>query len=65
MCSGRVVNLAARAVRAADPDEVLAPAAVAIDAGSPHEPLGPRPLKGLDGQVELARIVDQPPDASL
>jgi len=54
---GPVVNLAARAVKAASAGEVVAPAAVATAAGVRAAPLGPRQLKGLGGGIELYRLL--------
>lgn len=52
---GPIVNLAARAVGAAAPGEVLVDTAVRDDAARQFEfrALGPRPLKGFDVPVEL------------
>ncbi len=54
---GPVVNLASRAVKVAGPAEVVTTADVAMDAGLPHESLGPRHLSGIPGDVELYRLV--------
>ena len=54
---GPVVNLAARAVKAAPAGEVVAPATVAAAAGIRAEPLGQHQLKGFDDEVELCRLV--------
>jgi adenylate cyclase len=54
---GPVVNLAARAVKAAQPGEVLATADLADAAGLPNEPGGLHRLKGVTGHVELRRLV--------
>lgn len=53
---GPVVNLAARAVKVAAAGEVVAPVALATAAGIEAEPLGRRPLKGFDYDVELCRL---------
>jgi adenylate cyclase len=55
---GPVVNLAARAVQAAAPGDVVAPSAVADAAGVAAEPHGRHSLKGFDDDVELCRLVD-------
>ena len=57
---GPVVNLAARAVKVAPPGEVVAPKALAEEAGIAAEPLGQRALKGFDVEVELCRLVPAP-----
>jgi class 3 adenylate cyclase len=54
---GPVVNLAARAVKLAPAGEVIAPAAVAADAGIRAEPLGQYRLEGFDDDVELCRLL--------
>ncbi len=54
---GPVVNLASRAADVAGPAEVVTTAAVAVDAGLPHEDLGPHHLSGIPGAVELYRLV--------
>lgn len=54
---GPVVNLAARAVKMAEPSEVVASPAMAVAAGFEIEPLGQRRLKGFDDEVELCRLV--------
>lgn len=54
---GPVVNLASRAAKVAGPAEVVTTADVAIDAGLPHESLGPHHLSGIPGDVELYRLV--------
>jgi adenylate cyclase len=56
---GPVVNLAARAVKAAAAGEVVATATVAAAAGIGAEPLGPRQLKGLDDDVDLCRLLSE------
>jgi class 3 adenylate cyclase len=53
---GPVVNLAARAVKMAEANEVVAPAALATAAGIPARPLQPSRLKGFDEDVELCRL---------
>lgn len=53
---GPVVNLAARAVKAAEPGEVVTPPDVAAAAGLPAQALQERPLKGLGPGVELVRL---------
>jgi adenylate cyclase len=53
---GPVVNLAARAVKLAEPSEVVAPPALAAAASVASEPLGARALKGFAEQVELCRL---------
>jgi class 3 adenylate cyclase len=55
---GPVVNLAARAVKAAAPSEVVTPPEVAAAAGRPSKPLGQQHLKGFDDQIELCRVLD-------
>jgi adenylate cyclase len=59
---GPVVNLAARAVKLADPGSVLASADVARDAAGGFEftPAGGQQLKGFDEPVELFRIEREP-----
>jgi adenylate cyclase len=54
---GPVVNLASRAAKVAGPAEVVTTAEVALDAGLPHESLGPHHLSGIPGDVELYRLV--------
>ena len=54
---GPVVNLAARAVKVAQPGEVMATADVADAAGLGYEPRGPHRLKGVAGHVELRRLI--------
>jgi adenylate cyclase len=53
---GPVVNLAARAVKLADPCEMVTPPAVAEAAGLETELLGSQVLKGFDTDVELCRV---------
>ena len=54
---GPVVNLAARAVKVAGPDEVVAPLEVATAAdGVVAGPLGQRELKGFEDDVALCRV---------
>jgi len=55
---GPVVNLAARAVKAAASGEVVAPLAFARAAGVKAGPSGPQQLKGLDVPTELSRLID-------
>jgi len=55
---GPVVSMAARAVKAAGPGEVVAPPAVAAAAGTAAEPHGRHALKGFGDPVELCRLVD-------
>jgi adenylate cyclase len=55
---GPVVNMAARAVKAAAPGEVVAPPAVASAAGVSAESRGRHALKGFGDDVELCRLVD-------
>ena len=55
---GPVVNLAARAVKAAGPGEIVAPTSYAKAANLPAEPIGPTELKGLDEPVVLSRLID-------
>ena len=55
---GPVVSMAARAVKAAAPGEVVAPPAVAAAAGVAAEPHGRHALKGFGDDVELCRLVD-------
>ena len=54
---GPVVNLAARAVKLAEPGDVVAPPTVAAAAGLQAESLGSRVLKGFDGAIEVCRVV--------
>jgi adenylate cyclase len=54
---GRVVNLASRVVGEAGPAEVLATAEVASLAGCRSEPAGRRRIKGVEGDVELVRLL--------
>jgi adenylate cyclase len=54
---GPVVNLASRAVKAAEPGDVVTTAEVAEDAALPHLPLGLRHLSGIPGPVELHRLI--------
>jgi adenylate cyclase len=56
---GPVVNLAARAVKLAEPGELVAPPAVAKAAGLRAESLGPQPLKGFDGALPLCRVIEK------
>jgi class 3 adenylate cyclase len=53
---GPVVNLAARAVKAAAASEVVAPMAVPRAAGLAAESLGLHELKGIGDDVELCRV---------
>ena len=53
---GPVVNLAARAAKAAGPGEVVAPGLVAMAAGVAAEPLGPQELKGIVENAGLCRL---------
>jgi len=55
---GPVVNLAARAVKAASAGQVVAPVSVATAAGVEAESLGPQDLKGIDEEVELCRLLN-------
>ena len=55
---GPVVSMAARAVKAAAPGEVVAPPAVAAAAGVAAESHGRHALKGFGDDVELCRLVD-------
>ena len=55
---GPVVNLAARAVKAAGPGEVVAPHGFGDAAAVRAESLGPQRLKGLDQPVELSCLID-------
>jgi adenylate cyclase len=52
---GPTVNLAARATKAAGPDEIVAPVAFAIAAGITG-PLDRHQLKGFDDEIELCRL---------
>jgi adenylate cyclase len=54
---GPVVNLASRAVKVAQPGEVVTTAKVAKGAGLPSVALGPHQLSGIPGQVELHRLI--------
>jgi class 3 adenylate cyclase len=56
---GPVVNLAARAVKAAPPGAVVATAEVADASGFPFEPCGHERLKGIAEPVELFRLIDR------
>jgi adenylate cyclase len=53
---GPVVNLAARAIKLAQPGEVITTTEVAADAGMFFEPLGRHQLKGMTRGVELVRL---------
>jgi adenylate cyclase len=53
---GPVVNLAARAVKAAQPGEVLVTADLADAAGLRTEPRGVHRLKGVTGDIELRHV---------
>jgi adenylate cyclase len=53
---GPVVNLAARAVKLANPGEVVAPEAVAAAAGIKAERLREHQLKGFAEEIELCRL---------
>jgi len=54
---GPVVNLAARAVKEAGPGQLVASTEFATAAGVEIEPLGERELKGLEGPVDLCRLL--------
>jgi class 3 adenylate cyclase len=54
---GPVVNLAARAVKAAGRGEVVASVTVAAAGGFKTEPLSPYLLKGFDDPIVLARLI--------
>jgi class 3 adenylate cyclase len=54
---GPVVNLAARAVKVAQPGEVLVTADLAEAAGLRTEPRGHHRLKGVTSDVELRRLM--------
>ena len=54
---GPVVNLAARAVKAAPPGAVVATFAVATESGFEYEPCGHQRLKGIAEPVELFRLI--------
>jgi class 3 adenylate cyclase len=54
---GPVVNLASRVVDEAAPAEVLATAEVAALAGCRSEPAGRRRIKGVEGDVDLRRLL--------
>lgn len=59
---GAPVNLAARLVKEAEAGQVLVDDAVRsalAAAGWSTEPLGPRPLRGIDGPVAVHAVVDQ------
>jgi adenylate cyclase len=56
---GPVVNLAARAVKAAPPGAVVATAEVADASGFAHEPCGPQSFKGVAEPVALFRLIDR------
>jgi class 3 adenylate cyclase len=58
--SGRAVNIAARIMSSAEPDQILTSAVVAQTAdAAPFTALGPRTLKGLDGSWELFTVDEQ------
>jgi adenylate cyclase len=59
---GPVVNLAARAVKVAEPGEVVTEPTVASAAELPADPLGPRRLHGFGDDVELCVLT--PPRAA-
>jgi adenylate cyclase len=54
---GPVVNLASRAVKAAQPGEVVTTTEVATGAGLPRQSLGLHQLSGIPGRVELHRLI--------
>jgi len=54
---GRVVNLAARIVKSAEPGDVLASIEVAKGSGVPYATPGRHDLKGVGGDVELAVVL--------
>lgn len=54
---GPTVNLAARAVKLAQPGSVLATSDVAAEAGLPSESRGLHRLKGIRGEVELRQLI--------
>jgi adenylate cyclase len=53
---GQVVNLAARIVGLAAPNEVVTTADLGLAVGLLHTSLGPRRLKGFDEAIELCRL---------
>jgi adenylate cyclase len=53
---GPVVNLAARVVAEAEPNEVVAPAVLAADVNLRTAPLGSRQLKGIAKPIELVSL---------
>ena len=55
---GPVVNLAARAVKLARPDEVVVTLAVAAASGLPSEPRGRQKMKGISEDVEFVSLLD-------
>jgi len=55
---GPVVNLAARAVKAAPPGQVVATAEVADASGFAHESCGPHTFKGVAEPIALYRLID-------
>ena len=56
---GTVVNIASRSVRHADPDAIVATAAVAngAHASARFKPIGPRQLRGISEPVDLFQLV--------
>jgi class 3 adenylate cyclase len=56
---GPVVNLAARAVKAASPSDVVAPVSVAANAGIKAQRLGPHQLRGIEKDIERYRLIAQ------
>jgi adenylate cyclase len=54
---GPVVNLAARAVKVANPGEIVASQDIASAAGRSSKPLGKHVLKGFDDQIQLCRVL--------
>jgi adenylate cyclase len=53
---GHVVNLAARAVAEAAPNEVVVPTSLARQLGLPGTTIGPRPLRGFTEAVDLTKL---------
>ena len=58
---GPVVNLAARVVAVAGPDEVVVPADLAAEVDAASSSLGPQSLKGFPAPIELCRAPDAAP----
>ncbi len=61
---GPVVNLASRALKLAQPGQVIATPEVAAQAGMPHRSIGVHRLRGMAGATELHRITVPDPGTS-